>query len=627
MNIVSIDKLTKWQGGKKLFDSISFGIDSEQKIALIGVNGCGKSTLLRIIAGTEVYDEGNVSLKKGIRINFLEQVPKFNTNDTIIDHILKADTPKVQLIKKYELLSEKISHGEFDEKIEKEFSEVMSEMDRISAWQYEAEIKSVLSELGLNNLAIKMETLSGGMLKKVALAQSLLDDCDLLILDEPTNHLDVKTIEWLQNYLQKSTKALLFVTHDRYFLDNVANCIYEVDRQTFYQYNGNYTFYLEKKAEQEITLIHEEQKNKSILRVELEWLKRGARARQTKSKERIERVHSLMNREKNTGNEGIEISISGRRLGKKILEVDKASKSYGEKKVINNFSYKFKKNERIGIVGENGTGKTTFLKLLTGEENPDIGIVDKGINTHFGYFDQYSTPLDEETTVLEFAKQSGLSITLADGKTVSTGQMLERFMFPSGMHYTPIGKLSGGERRRLYLLHVLLKNPNFLIFDEPTNDLDIKTLGILEDFLNDFDGCLIVVSHDRYFMDRVVDYLFIFDGSGKIQQFPSNYSDYLDYKKEKEAEELKKENEKKEAYVRNKPEEKKRLSFNEKKEMEKLEREIEKLEKEKTELDLKFSTGDTNFDNISKWNERYKEIENQLATKMERWEFLASFEM
>ncbi|MEK7433141.1 MAG: ABC-F family ATP-binding cassette domain-containing protein [Cyanobacteriota bacterium] len=624
MNIVSIDKLTKWQGGKKLFENISFGIDSEQKIALIGVNGCGKSTLLRLISGQEIYDEGTISLKKGLKINFLQQVPIYKPEDSIIESILSSDTPRVQLIKKYEILSEEIATDSFDPSLEEELGKVMSEMDRISAWQYESEIKSVLSELGLDNLSLKMKSLSGGMIKKVALAQALLDDCDLLILDEPTNHLDIKTIQWLQNYLQKTTKSLLFVTHDRYFLDDVANTIYEIDRNTFYQYNGNYTFYMEKKAEQEITLIHEEQRIKSVLRVELEWLKRGARARQTKSKDRIDRVKTLMNREKNNNPDAIEISISGRRLGKKILEVEKISKSYDDKNVIRNFSYKFKKNERIGIIGENGTGKTTFLRLLTGEETPDTGHVDSGINTFFGYFDQYSTPLNEEMTILEFAKESGTSITLSDGKTVSTSQMLERFMFPSSMHYTQISKLSGGERRRLYLLHILLKNPNFLIFDEPTNDLDIKTLSILEDFLNEFDGCLILVSHDRYFMDRVVDYLFIFDGSGNIEQFPSTFSEYLEYKKENE--ELKKEYEKKDTYVKPKVEEKKRLSFKEKTEYEKIEKDIEKLEKEKTALDLNFASGDTNFDNISKWNLRYKEIENLLSEKMERWEYLASFE-
>lgn len=627
MNIVSIDKLTKWQNGKKLFEDISFGIDSEQKIALIGVNGCGKSTLLRIIAGKEFYDSGNISLRKDTRISFLKQVPVCDPEDTIIEHVLKSNTPKLQLIKHYELLAEKIAKNHGNKDFERELSEVMSEMDRIDAWQYESEIKSVLSELGLDDLSILMKTLSGGMLKKVALAQALIDDCELLILDEPTNHLDIKTIQWLQNYLQKTTKALLFVTHDRYFLDTVATHIYEIDRSTFYQYNGNYSFYMEKKAEQDITIFHDEQRMKSIMRVELEWLKRGARARQTKSKSRIEKATEMLNREKNNDVDNIEISISGRRLGKKILEVEKISKSYGEKNVIKDFSYKFKKNERIGIIGENGAGKTTLLKLLTGEEKPDTGTVDQGINTFFGYFGQYSTPLNYESTILEFAKESGLEVKLADGKTISTGQMLERFMFPSGMHYTPISKLSGGEKRRLYLLHVLLQNPNFLIFDEPTNDLDIKTLSILEDFLNDFDGCLIVVSHDRYFMDRVTDYLFIFDGNGNIKEFTGNYSDYLEYKKELDAEELRKENEKKAIFSKPKTEEKVKLSFKEKKEFETLEKEIDKLEKEKDKIDTLFATGDTNFDNISKWNAQYKEITDQIHQKMERWEYLASFEM
>ena len=626
MNILSVDKLGKSQASKRLFENISFGIEDKQKIALIGTNGTGKSTLLRIIAGKDSPDEGNMAFKKGVKINFLEQIPVYKENDSILEHVFSSDSPKVQLIKNYELLCEKIEEDHQNIELQKELDRTIGEMDRLEAWQYENQIKSILSELGLNHLETKMSTLSGGMLKKVALAQSLIDDAELLILDEPTNHLDLKTIQWLQDYLQKTTQAILLVTHDRYLVDNVCTDVYEIDRNTLYQFSGNYSYYLEKKAEMENSLVHEEQRIKSILRVELEWLKRGAKARSTKQKARIDRANNMINREKFKGDDDIEMSITGRRLGKKILELEEISKTYDGKKVIKDFSYIFKNEERIGIVGENGSGKTTFLNILTGKEIPDTGKVDRGINTHFGFFDQYSTALDLDMTILDYLKQTAIMIKLNNGKVISVGQMLERFLFPSFMHYTPIGKLSGGEKRRLYLLKILLDNPNFLVFDEPTNDLDIKTLSILEDFLNEFAGCLIVVSHDRYFMDRVVDYLLIFDGQGNVKGFPGNYSDYVDYLEDKETEKIEKVNEPKETYTKSKLVEKKKLTFKEKFEMEKLEKEIDKLETEKSELDVFFSSGEEDFDKITKWTDRYKVVETSLSTKMERWEFLASFD-
>ncbi|MBC7474950.1 MAG: ABC-F family ATP-binding cassette domain-containing protein, partial [Candidatus Sericytochromatia bacterium] len=594
MNIVSVDKLSKSQGNKQLFKNISFGIEESQKIALIGVNGCGKSTLLKIIADKDHSDSGDVILRKGVKINFLEQIPIFKPDDTIIEHIFSSDSPKVQLIKNYELCCEKINKN-YTEELQEELKNLTEQLDSLDAWHYESEIKSVLSELGLNDFSIKMNTLSGGMLKKVALAQSLIDDVNLLILDEPTNHLDIDTIQWLQSYLQKTNKAILLVTHDRYLVDDICTDIYEIDHNGIYQYNGNYSYYIEKKAELENSFLQEEQRIKSVLRVELEWLKRGAKARSTKQKARIDRANTMINREKYKADEEIELSISGRRLGKKILEVENISKSYSGKSVINDFSYKFKSQERIGIVGANGSGKTTFLKLVTGNETPDKGKVDIGINTFFGFFDQYSTALELDMTVIDYVKESALFIKLNNGKTISASQMLETFLFPTAIHYTTVGKLSGGEKRRLFLLHVLMKNPNFLILDEPTNDLDIKTLSVLEDFLNDFPGCLIVVSHDRYFMDRVVDYLFVFDGQGEIKQLPGNYSDYLEEKRE--LEETLKLSIQKEVYAKSKPVEKKKLSFKEKYELENIEKEIDKLEKEKIELDNNFSSGDSSFDN------------------------------
>jgi ATP-binding cassette subfamily F protein uup len=623
MNILSIEKLTKYYGTKKLFEEVSLGIEDGQKIALIGTNGTGKSTFLKIISNQAHPDEGNITWRKGIKINFLEQVPTFKPEDTISEHIFNSDSEKVQLIKKYELCCEKINHN-YDESVEEELKYLTERMDVMDAWQYEHEIKSILSELHINDLTLKMSSLSGGTLKKVALAQCLIDEADFLILDEPTNHLDIKSIEWLESFLKRSNKSILLVTHDRYLVDNVCNTIFEISLGKIWQVDGNYSKYLEKKEELESTMLNEEQRVKSVLRVELEWLKRGAKARSTKQKARIQRAHDLINREKYKPEENIEISISGRKLGKKILEVDNISKSYENRLLFKGFSHKFKQNERIGIVGSNASGKSTFLKILTGHEQPDIGNVDKGINTHFGFFDQYSMNLKPEMTALDYIKDSALHIEISNGKTLTASQMMERFLFQPSVQHTPIEKLSGGEKRRLYLLYILMQNPNFLILDEPTNDFDIKTLSVLEDFLNEFKGCLLVVSHDRYFMDRIVDYLFLLEGDGQIKQFTGNYSEYLEEQKELQEQEVQAVK-KSVAEKENKPKEKVKLSFNEQQELKKLEKDIDKLEIEKKELDELFSSGQNDFDSISKWNKRYKEIEESLLTKMERWEYLASF--
>lgn len=623
MNILSIEKLTKYYGTKKLFEEVSLGIEDGQKIALIGTNGTGKSTFLKIISNQAHPDEGNITWRKGIKINFLEQVPTFKPKDTISEHIFNSDSEKVQLIKKYELCCEKINHH-YDESVEEELKYLTERMDVMDAWQYEHEIKSILSELHINDLTLKMSSLSGGTLKKVALAQCLIDEADFLILDEPTNHLDIKSIEWLESFLKRSNKTILLVTHDRYLVDNVCNTIFEISLGKIWQVDGNYSKYLEKKEELESTMLNEEQRVKSVLRVELEWLKRGAKARSTKQKARIQRAHDLINREKYKPEENIEISISGRKLGKKILEVDNISKSYEDRLLFKGFSHKFKQNERIGIVGSNASGKSTLLKILTGHEQPDIGNVDKGINTHFGFFDQYSMNLKPEMTALDYIKDSALHIEISNGKTLTASQMMERFLFQPSVQHTPIEKLSGGEKRRLYLLYILMQNPNFLILDEPTNDFDIKTLSVLEDFLNEFKGCLLVVSHDRYFMDRIVDYLFLLEGDGQIKQFTGNYSEYLEEQKEIQEQEVQAVK-KAVAEKENKPKEKVKLSFNEQQELKKLEKDIDKLEIEKKELDELFSSGQNDFDSISKWNKRYKEIEESLLTKMERWEYLASF--
>lgn len=632
MNLISIDRVTKSQGDKKLFENISFGIDEGQKIALIGVNGSGKSTLMKLVSGQISADTGTISKNKDAKICFLEQVPASNPDDTILDHIFKSDNPKITLIKKYEMLCAQVAHAGGEE-LQHAMSEAVLEMNRNDAWQFEAQIKAILDRFGISDLGQKMGALSGGMLKKVALAQVLINDFNLILLDEPTNHLDVTTIEWLEQYLQKSNKAMVLVTHDRYFLDSVCNVIYEImPDHTLLRYDGNYSYYLEKKAEIENSMLREEERVKTILRNELMWLGRGAKARSTKQKARIDRIHEMQAREFRTEST-IELGVATRKLGKKILELKNVSKSYGGKLVIKPFSFLFDTRQKIGIIGPNGSGKTTFLNILTGRINSDTGEIDRGFHTHFGYFDQHSAELDPNMRLIEFIKKAGETIKLADGCDITASAMLERFLFPSILHYTPIGKLSGGEKRRLYLLHVLMKNPNFLVLDEPTNDLDIKTLAILEDFLTDFGGCILIASHDRYFLDRIAETLLIFDGSGEIKGYVGNYSEYMEYKKltgelEKSAAEESARNEKKS--VSHKPAEnkdkceKKKLSFNEKREYENILGEIEKLESEKNEIENLLCGNETDYNKLNGWIARQKELESEIAAKIARWEYLES---
>jgi len=628
MNLISVNGITKWKGEKKLFENASFGVDEGDKIAFIGVNGSGKSTLLQLIAGVDEPDIGTISRNRGARINFLEQTPSYDRKDTVIEHIFKVGNPQTAVIKRYETLCEAMKK-DHDPAHQAELDDIMAEMERIGAWQYEFQVRAVLDKLGITELTSMMHELSGGMLKKVALARSLIDTSNIIILDEPTNHLDIDTIEWLQSFLQKTTKTVLIVTHDRYFLDSVCNFIIEIEGGAVHRYIGNYSAFLTAKSVRQAAIDHEEERIRSILKVELEWLSRGPKARGTKQKARKERINDMQSREF-VKEEGMELSVSGRRLGKKILSLKNVTKSFGDKNVISPFSHVFKRNEKIGVIGPNGSGKTTFLNLLTGRIEPDSGEIERGVNTFFGYFDQHSTALDPEMRLIDFMKLTGEVITLENGATVSASAMLERFLFPSKTHSTLLGKLSGGERRRIYLVHILMQNPNFLILDEPTNDFDIKTLSILEDFLNEYDGCLIVVSHDRFFMDRVADYLLIFDGEGGVRGFAGNFSDYLDYRREEEADARRAAEQSKEAARENpsaartaRPE-KKKLSFKEQKEYDAILGEIDKLEAEKGKLDDFFNTGTTDVKKINECAGRLKEVEKLLEEKVKRWEYLAA---
>ncbi|PZM79744.1 MAG: ABC transporter ATP-binding protein [Candidatus Margulisiibacteriota bacterium] len=628
MNLISVEKISKSQGAKLLFRDASFGINEGQKIALVGVNGCGKTTLLKILSGGENIESGTIMKKRDLRMNFLRQIPSYNPDNTVLEHIFSGNNPQIQAIKEYEKCCADL-HKKSNEETKKRMTECMQLMDALNAWDYENEVRSTLAQLSIDDLDLTMETLSGGMIKKVALAQALLDDSELLLLDEPTNHLDIDTIEWLEDRLLKTKRTILMVTHDRYFLDKVCSDIYEINNQSFFSYQGNYSQYLEKKAEEERILMRQDDKIRSILRTEVEWLHRRPQARATKQKARTSRIHEMLDRKQLQKDVMFELGVAGRRLGGKVLELDGISKSFGDKTIIKSFSYKFKKGDRIGVVGANGSGKSTLLNLITGTLARDAGTVDKGDNTHFAYFDQRSIHLDDSMKVLDFIKMSGNYITLHDGNTLSATQLLQRFLFQPACFYNPIGKLSGGEKRRLHLVSLLFANPNFLILDEPTNDLDIKTLSVLEDFLVDFSGCVLVVSHDRYFMDRIVDNLFVLDGKGTISGYPGNYTDYLDFKKELDAEIEKTKREEKqiefEASKKTVIAVKKKLSYKEQQEYDSIENDIERLEAEKETLQSIYSAQMYDPKTYEDTNRRLQDIEVLLETKWNRYEYLLQF--
>lgn len=612
MHYLSVQNLTCVQGAKTLFDSISFGIEAGEKIALIGINGCGKTSLLNEIVAVSQTPNAAIMTKQGLKISYLSQLPTFDPQYTILDHIFQSNTPTARVLRSYHRCLEDPSLGA-------ELSECLAQMDIYGAWDYEAKITAILDELKLYQLHLPMSTLSGGMIKKVSLAQVFFEEADLLILDEPTNHLDIETITWLENTLKKMNKALLMVTHDRYFLNKVCTKIIEIDKKQLFTYHGNYQAYLEQKALRLKTQQRTEENIEAILRVELEWLSRGPKARSTKQKARIQRIDAMQTREVEEKNIDIELGVAGRRLGKKILELKEVTKTFENRVVIPAFSYTFKQREKIGILGPNGSGKTTLLNLITGQISPDSGIIDAGVNTFFGYFDQHSRTLETDLTVYEHIHKIGSYITLHDGTQLSAAKLLEQFLFPSYMFKTKIKDLSGGERRRLDLVSMLLKNPNFLLFDEPTNDLDITTLSILENFLLTFAGCAVVISHDRYFMDRVVDQLLVFD-EGQLTHFSGTYSDYVFMQQEKGIKQ-------KVAPAIKKSEPPQRdLHKSQKQEMKTLETEIQALELEFKKIDQFFLSNAGSALDYEIAGKRRKEVEQSLEIKFAKWEQLASLE-
>ncbi|MFN6182417.1 MAG: ABC-F family ATP-binding cassette domain-containing protein, partial [Dolichospermum sp.] len=539
MSLVTLQSVKKDFGIKELLKDANFSLDTNDKVGLIGTNGSGKSTLLKMIARLESIDSGQILVNSGAKIVYLPQQPDIDENHTVLEQVFADSGEQMHLVKEYEELSDKLAHYPDDSQLMSRLSSVMQRMDATGAWEVETNAKIILTKLGIADFDVKVGTLSGGYRKRIALAAALISEPDLLLMDEPTNHLDALSVEWLQSYLNRYRGALLLITHDRYFLDRVTNKIIEIDRGDIYTYTGNYSYYLEKKALAEESAVSTQRKHQGILRRELEWLKKGPKARSTKQKARIERAHALRDTEFKQLNGKVDISTIGRRIGKKVIELKNVSKAYNGRTLIKDFTYEFSPEDRIGIIGGNGAGKSTLMDIITARVKPDSGIVEIGSTIHIGYFNQHSeellTAVNEDQRVIDYIKEEGEFIEISDGTKITASQMLERFLFPGNQQYAPIHKLSGGEKRRLFLLRILISAPNLLILDEPTNDLDVQTLAVLEDYLEDFNGCVIVVSHDRYFLDRTVDTIFALEAGGSLRQYPGNYSIYLDYKKAEEA--------------------------------------------------------------------------------------------
>lgn len=614
MNLLTVENISKSYGELVLFDNLSFGINKDQKIALIAKNGTGKTSILNILSGADTPDSGQVNYRKSTRVSFLAQEPNMDPNLTIEETIFASDNEVLEVIKNYE---KALQNPEDADAYQKAFEA----MDRFEAWDFETQYKQILSKLKLDDLSAKVDKLSGGQKKRLALANALINKPDLLVLDEPTNHLDLEMIEWLEEFFAKENMTLFMVTHDRYFLERVCNEIIELENGKLYPYKGNYSYYLEKKEariEQEAVEHH---KTELLFKKELAWMRRQPKARTTKSKSRIDDFAVIKDKaSQRRKDHQIQLELNMERMGSKILELHKISKSFPNKPILDKFEYVFQKGERIGIIGKNGTGKSTFLNILSGRDQPDSGKVVVGDTIKFGYYTQKGIKIKEGQKVIDVIREFGDYIPLMKGKQISAQQLLERFLFDRKKQYDFVDKLSGGERKRLYLCTILIQNPNFLILDEPTNDLDIVTLNLLESFLMDFQGCLMVVSHDRYFMDKIVDHLFVFRGDAVIEDFPGNYSDYRAY----EDSQIQEKREQKESQPTNKTNWKEadtgtKISYAEQQEFKKLEREIQKLEKSKVALQEKFTDGSLSGDDIKNLSIELNDITDAIDSKTERW--------
>lgn len=616
VNILVVEHLSKSFGERILFEDISFGLSHGSKVALVARNGAGKSTLLSILAGEDTADSGKISFNKSSTVGYLKQEPEFYEHDTIIDHIFKMQTPAMLAVKEYERLLSSAEHQNSEE-TQAALQQAMVNIEELKAWDLDARVRTILGKLGLHHIQNKIATLSGGQRRRIALAQLLIESPDVLLMDEPTNHLDVEMVEWLEGYLSAQQKTVLLITHDRYFLDRVCDEIIELDNKQLYHYRGNYEYFLEKKAEREFNLARETDKAKNLLRTELEWMRKQPKARTTKSKARIDAYYDLKEKASiKTDEQKLQLDMKMSRIGGKVLELKKVYKSFGEKIILNGFDYTFKKGERIGIIGSNGAGKSTFLNMITGKELADSGKVNVGETIVYGYYTQQGLKLNEDKRVIEVVKEIADVVELNDKSKIRAEQFLELFMFPPQMQYTYVSSLSGGEKRRLMLLTVLIKNPNFLILDEPTNDLDLLTLQTLEDYLQFFPGCLIIVSHDRYFMDKLVDHLLVFEGNGHVRDFPGNYSDYRNALDREEKEEKQIEKENKITVPKERPVQK--LTFKEKFELEQLDKRIPELENEKKILEEKLTVTSVHNELIQ-LSERLGQISTELDEKSLRW--------
>ncbi len=637
MNILSAENLSKSYGSKILFKDITFGIEQTDKIGIIGINGTGKSTLLKVVCGLETPDQGKVTAGNSVHIEYLAQNPDFQRGSTVLEQVFRGNSPVMQLLREYEYVLEKLQQHPEEDKLQQKLLFLSQKMDEQNAWQLESEAKAVLTRLGIKDFDALVEELSGGMRKRVALASALITPAELLILDEPTNHIDQETIEWLEQYLNQRKGALLIITHDRYFLDRVTNRIFELDRGKLYTYDGNYSVFLEAKVlrlEQEQA---QESKRQNLYRNELAWMRRGARARTTKQKARIERFHKLEERKPELGPEKIEITAGRSRLGKKVIELKHISKQYGSRKVISDFSYIVARDDRIGIIGPNGCGKSTLLNLMAEIITPDQGTLEIGDTVKIGYFAQENSEMDGEVKVLNYLKEVAEVLKTGDGGTITASQMLERFLFPAALQWAPISKLSGGEKRRLYLLRILLGAPNVIFLDEPTNDLDIQTLTILEDYLDDFPGVVVTVSHDRYFLDRTAEKIFAFQENGKIICHTGNYTDYMEFaegqaefgqEKNNPAIKLQTNKDNKTKPLINEGLEKKKdkplkFSFKEQKEYEQIEGLIAETEKTLQEINDKINLAGGDYTLLQELVKVQQELEGKLEEQIERWTYLS----
>jgi len=617
MNYLSVEKLSKTYNEIPLFKDLTFGIEQGQKVALVGKNGSGKSTLLNIIAGLEDPDTGSVVFRKGIKVKFLPQNPNFDKHLTVREYIFDQDNEMLKTISEYE----QYTTGDLPDSFEEHYQQLVNRLDALQAWDYESTAKQVLGKLGIHNLGQKIDELSGGEKKRVALASTLIEKPDFLILDEPTNHLDIDVIEWLENYLSTQNMSLLLVTHDRYFLEEVTSEIFELENETIYPYKGNYSYFLTKKAERKQQKSVDVARSRNLLVKELDWLNRMPKARGSKAKYRIDAIDDLQEKASQKLDESqLSIKVISKRQGKKILELHDATKSFDDKVLIKPFTYTFKRKDRIGVVGKNGTGKTTLMNLIAGHLQPDSGEIVTGETTSIGFYKQEEVFFKPEQKVIEIVQEVTEVIRLSDGSTLSASQFLQQFLFPTSTHYVNVEKLSGGEKKRLQLLQVLLAQPNFLILDEPTNDLDIYVMNVLEQYLMQFPGTLLIVSHDRYFMDKLSEHLFVFEGNGEINDFPGNYTNYKTHfsKKGKTQREGEK-NTPKTTKKRKPQDKKKKLSYKEQQELEQLEIEIEQLEIEKEAVLQKLNDGSGNHEKLNDWSVKFNSLNNQIEIKTERW--------